>query len=222
MALPASPRARRLSAPSWLDTRFVLGLLLVLVSVVVGARVLAGADRADSVYAVTHDLAGGTPLLASDLRPVRVRLLDDRAGYVSAVGPKPVGYVLDRPLGADEFLPRRALRVGTPAEMRLVTVPVATHHYPAELRHGDVVDLYVSPKALAGGAPSAPVLVAPRVLVNAVSDADGSRLSSTAGVGIALRVPVARVARVVAAGQGAVDLVRIPSEPPGPSADGSR
>src|SRR5687768_14738118 len=41
-AVPPSPTARRLALPRWLDTRLVLGVLLVLVSVLVGARVLSG------------------------------------------------------------------------------------------------------------------------------------------------------------------------------------
>ncbi len=42
---PGSPKAGRLATPGWVDGRLVLGVLLVLVSVVVGARVLSAADR---------------------------------------------------------------------------------------------------------------------------------------------------------------------------------
>src|SRR4051794_35749108 len=41
----ASPAATRLSLPRWLDARIALGVLLVLLSVVAGARVFASADR---------------------------------------------------------------------------------------------------------------------------------------------------------------------------------
>lgn len=211
MALPASPAARRLATPSWLDARFVFGLLLVLVSVVVGSRVLAGADRADRVYAVTRDVAAGGALSASDLRVVRVRLLDDHGGYVSAAGPKPVGYTLNRAVGANELLPRQALRSGAGPDIRLVTVPVSSHHYPAGLAHGDLVDLYLTAKLPTNQTPADPALVLARIPVEDVFGANPGRLATAADAGIVLRVPAADVARVVAAAQGgALDVVRIP------------
>ena len=69
--------ARRLRTPSWLDLRLVLGLVLVLVAVVVGARVVAGADKSTTVWGMAHDVAAGTKLTGGDLRQVRVRLYDD-------------------------------------------------------------------------------------------------------------------------------------------------
>ena len=218
MALPASPAARRLAPPSWLDARFVLGLLLVLLSVVVGSRVLAAADRSDRVYAVTRDIAAGSALTAADLQVVRVRLLDGSAGYISATGPKPVGYTVVRAVRADELLPRQALQSGTAPDVRLVTVPVAGHHYPASLRHGNLVDLYLTAKPPAGRSPRAPTLVLSRVPVDDVYGTNAGRLATAAEAGIVLRVPAADAARVVAAAQaGALDVVRIPeatSPPP--------
>jgi SAF domain len=215
MTPPASPAARRLATPSWLDARFVFGLLLVLVSVVVGARVLAGADRSDRVYAATRNIAAGTALTAPDLRVIRVRLLDDRAGYVSADGPKPVGYVLDRAIGADEFLPRQALHSGPAVDVRLVTVPVVSNHYPARLQHGDLVDLYRTAKSPAGAPPTAPTLTLGRVSVEAVNGANPGRLATAVDAGIVLRVPVPDVPRVVAAAQGgALDILGIPPSAP--------
>ncbi len=214
MALPASPAARRLATPSWLDARFVFGLLLVLVCVVVGSRVLAGADRADRVYALTRDVAAGGALTGSDLRVVRVRLLDDHGRYVSATGPKPVGYTLGRAVGANELLPRQALRSGAAPEIRLVTVPVGSHHYPAGLAHGDLVDLYLTPKLPTNQTPANPALVLARIPVDDVFGANPGRLVTAADAGVVLRVPAADVARVVAAAQGgALDVVRIPAEP---------
>ncbi|MEO6204316.1 MAG: SAF domain-containing protein, partial [Mycobacteriales bacterium] len=79
---PASPRASRLAAPGWLDTRLVLGVLLVLASVVVGARVLSSADRSQTVWVLTRDLAPGAELTSDDLTVARVRLFTDGAEYI--------------------------------------------------------------------------------------------------------------------------------------------
>jgi hypothetical protein len=142
-----SPRARRLSPPSWLDARLVLGLLLVLVSVVVGARVLSSADRSQLVWAAAGDLAVGSQLSEGDLTAVRVRLFDSGPAYLRAEGAAPAGYVLRRAVGAGELLPQDALaRPGADVDVRLVTVPVEAGHYPPTLQADQRVDLWVTPR----------------------------------------------------------------------------
>jgi len=151
---PSSPRASRLATPGWLDGRLVLGVLLVLVSVVVGARVLSSADRSTLVWAASKELTAGTLLAAGDLEPVRVRLFETTAQYVGADGSPPVGYVVRRGLGAGELLPHEALtEPERGAELRLVTVPVEAGHYPPTLRDDQRVDLWVTP-ALDADAPA--------------------------------------------------------------------
>jgi len=214
-----SPRAARLRPPSWLDRRLLLGVLLVLTSVVVGARVLAGADTSVPVYVATRDLAAGTALVDSDLRVARVRLFGHGDRYVSAGGSKPAGYVLLRSVGRDELLPRLALTgdaVAVPT--RLVTLPVRRHHLPPGLAHGQAVDVYLSrgPK----NAPAPPALVLAGVTVDSVTDRGGSRLTAADETGVVLRVPVASVPAIVAAAQaGTIDLVLVPGDarPPSPS-----
>jgi hypothetical protein len=217
-----SPRAPRLRAPSWLDTRLVLGVLLVLTSVALGARTLAGADRADPVWAVRHAVAAGTPLAEEDLTVVRVRLFDAGPRYVRASGAKPVGYVLDRPLGAGELVPRAALAPTTPGDTRFVTIPVAQHHFPRDLARGELVDVYVSRKTRGAGALEPASLVLAAVPVVSV-DAGGGRLGSTSEAGVVLSVPGDSVAKAVSAVQaGAIDIVRVPRPPAPASVAGDR
>jgi hypothetical protein len=140
---PGSPKAARLGSPSWLDGRLVLGVLLVLVSVLVGAKVLAGADSSQQVWVGTHDLAPGTVLTAADLQVGKVRLFG--TGHFYLAGHKPLGYVVLRGVGADELVPRAALDDPTRAgERRDITVPVAAGHLPPDLARGDLVDVYVT------------------------------------------------------------------------------
>jgi hypothetical protein len=226
--LPASPRAARLSAPGWLDGRLVLGLLLVLVSVVVGARVLSSADRSTLVWAASKDLTAGTLLAPGDLEPVRVRLFESAGRYVGAGGSQPVGYVVRRGLGAGELLPEGALTAPErEAELRLVTVPVEAGHYPPSLRDDQRVDLWVTPAppAEAGAAAAEPAAVPPpplelrgaqQVLSQVVVAAGPVRdeLSAAGGtVPIVLQVRPQDVDEVVSAmGLGRLDLVRVPRE----------
>src|SRR5438270_13008464 len=120
----SSSRAARLATPRWLDTRLVLGILLVLFAVVAGARVFASADHYSRVYVAKHDLVPGERVAAGDLAVGRVRLDGQGALYVAA-GSEPIGYVVTRYVGAHEFLPVAALAATTPtdAARMLVTVP---------------------------------------------------------------------------------------------------
>jgi hypothetical protein len=155
---PGSPRAARLAAPSWLDTRLVLGVLLVLVSVVVGARVLAAADRSQLVWTTSRALAPGTPLTTEDVVATPVRLFGNAERYLSAEQPPPVGYVLSRGLGADELLPRDALAApGRDVDVREVTVNVRAGSAPPDLRRGEQIDVYVTPERPPGAAADAAV-----------------------------------------------------------------
>jgi hypothetical protein len=223
---PASPRAGRLAAPSWLDARLVLGVLLVLVSVVVGARVLSSADRTQLVWAAARDLAPGTVLSDDDLRRAEVRLFDSADGYLTASGAAPVGYVLERQLAAGELVPRLALGdPGDEVDRRFVTVPVLPGHFPPGLVAGQQVDVWATPDRTAaqaaGTAPEeAPAaegltgtsrLVLPAVTVASAADGGGALGGATAERAIVLVVAPDDVGLLVEAmSTGRIDLVRVP------------
>jgi hypothetical protein len=144
MSAPASPPARRRRVPSWLDLRFVLGVLLVLGSVGSGARLFATADRTAPVWVVTRDLGSGTVLGAPDLAVVRVRLPESGERYLAGGGPAPVGRSLSRDVGAGELLPRAALIDRACGSE--VSIPVAALHVPATVRRGVRVDVFATPR----------------------------------------------------------------------------
>lgn len=216
---PVSPRASRLASPGWLDGRLVVGVLLVLVSVVVGARVLSSADRSTLVYAVTKDLAAGSILDADDLEQVRVRLFDSAQEYVAA-GDPPVGYVVRRGLGRGELLPRQALALPREdVDFREVTVPIDVGHLPPGLAAGAQVDVWVTPETVQADetAEEPPVdasgparLVLQGVTVLAVQ-ADAGAFSGSTSIPVVLQVRPREVASVVSAmSLGRIDVVRLP------------
>ena len=215
-ALAASPAASRLALPRWFDARMVVGILLVLASVVVGAKVFSSAAASTSVWAAARDLPAGARLTSADLTAVKVRLGNGGA-YVSAAGSAPAGYVLTRPVGAGELLPSKAFvdpsKVTDPAlARREVTVPVRQDHWPADLRASEVVDVYAtSSKADAGP----PVRILAGVTVGSVPsrsrDVFGGSGQSSGSVTLLVRddqVP----ALVGAVETSEVDLVRVPSQ----------
>ena len=211
--VPASPKASRLGSPSWLDGRLVVGVLLVLVSVLVGAKALASADSSQQVWVTTHALAPGTVLAASDLETGRVRLFGASGRYVA--GAKPVGYVVLRGVGSAELLPVDALSApGQQLQRREVTVPVAAGHRPPDLARGDQVDVYVTPddKAVRRDARA---VAGPRLVLSGVTVARVVRPSGLGSSGqdqpVVLTVDPGQVLAVVQAlADGRIDLVRVP------------
>lgn len=210
---PPSPGARRLAAPRWLDTRLVLGVVLVLVSVVVGARLLSAADRSQRVWALTRDLAPGARLTEQDLTIARVRLFGDGSQYISGTGPAPVGYFLRRAIGARELLPVRAVTApGQDVSFRAMTVPVARGHLPPDLRAGTQVDVYVTPQPAPGATAPAG---SPRLVLRGVTvllrPPTAGFAGGTSEESVVLQVRPTEVPVLLAAiAQGRLDLIGVP------------
>jgi hypothetical protein len=218
VAAPLSPAASRLALPRWFDARMVIGILLVLGSVVVGAKVFSSAGATTSVWAASRDLPAGARLQKSDLRAVDVRLADGQH-YVSAVGAAPAGYVLTRPVGAGELLPSKAFvdpakAADTALARREVTVPVRQDHWPADLRVSEVVDVYATPTKADGTTPTTPVRILAGITVGSVpshsKDVFGGSGQSSGSVTLLVRDD--QVATLVGAVESSqVDLVRVPT-----------
>jgi hypothetical protein len=209
---PASRRARRVASPRWLDLRLVSGLLLVLLAVVIGARVFASADHYTRVYVAARPLVPGERIAAGDLTVGRIRFDGQGRDYVAASGTLPTGYLVTRYVGSGELVPRQALTAAAPAgaDSRLVTVPVEPGHLPSGLGHGDLVDVYFTPKPGAGQKAVKAALLLPAVPVDSTDN--GSRgLAGTSSVSVVLAVPTVAVpATIQAVETGTIDLVTVP------------
>lgn len=228
--IPGSPRASRLATPRWLDGRLVLGVLLVLVSVVVGARVLSAADRSTLVYALRADMAAGSEVSPEDVQPVRVRLFDNADRYLSADRPLPPGYVLRRAVGSDELLPLDAVApAGAEVDYRLVTVAVESGHLPVSLAAKQQVDVWVTPdldrpdaaggddREQGAGGPAAGQELPLRGAQLVLQGVTVFGLTREGGFGASVATPVELqvsprdVAKVVSAmALGTIDLVKVP------------
>ena len=186
----ASPPARRMRTPSWLDLRLIAGVLLVLVAVAVGAGVVSAADHRTAMWAVRHDLSAGTILSGDDIVPVRVSLGSAASAYLP-LAHAPVGRVVTVPLRAGQLLPRAALEQA--ADGIAVTVPVRPENMP-RLARGDRVTLWLSSRTCKG-----------RVLISGVPVQDvrmpgAGAFSGYSGAGssvLVLRLAPDRAARVV-------------------------
>lgn len=117
-----TPTARRLTKPSWKDTRLIIGVLLVLLSIVIGAMAFRAADDRVGVWAASRTLTPGESIGAADLERVDVQLGDAAATYLRSGQALPDGAVIDRELRPGELVPRSAII--SPHDLDVQRVPV--------------------------------------------------------------------------------------------------
>jgi hypothetical protein len=217
---PGGPVPRRVRPPRWLDLRLVLGVLLVLGSVLLGARVIAAADATVPVWSAAGDLAAGTVLSAGDLVAVPVRLEDAAGGYL-ATSTHPEGRVLGRAVRAGELVPRSALEEVT--GLVQLALPVQAGYVPPSLGRGQLVDVYAvaDPAVGATGQTGGDVdLVVEAAPVQAVTGrGDGVLSTATTTVQVVVALPAADAAGVLEGigGRGLVVVVRDTVDGPGPT-----
>jgi hypothetical protein len=207
----ASTRPARIAMPRWVDARLLLGVLMVLVAVVVGAKVFASAGTYTRVYVARHALVPGEHVTAADLGIGKVRLDGQAALYIGVGASPPIGYVVSRYVGANEFVPVAALTASAQPAGRYVTVPVQPGHLPPGLQHGDMVDVYVTPKAAPGADAATPQLVLSSVAVQ-TRDGGSRSFSGSSTLAVVLAVPADKVAELIRAVEsGTIDLVGVPA-----------
>jgi Flp pilus assembly protein CpaB len=125
----------------------VLGVLLVAITALAGAKLLSAADDTTSVWAAKHDLPAGTKLTNDDLTTVRVRFTssEDAGRYVTSDA-ELKGYVVTRAVDAGEFVPKAAAVAESDSDRTELPLSVAAGQLPSDTAAGDRVALWVVPK----------------------------------------------------------------------------
>lgn len=217
MAELPKPTAARLQKPSWRDTRLVVGVVLVLLSVAVGAKAVAAADDTVPMYAAVASLVPGQPVTQGDVKRVDVQLGADRSRYVAAdhdIAPDTFALREVRP---GELLPRTALGTKTGIDLKPVSVPVDAGG-AAQLVAGSIVDVWVNAKDRSSaaekyGKPVKSIEATP--VVHPPETGRGGLGAASGTTAVQIMVPEARVQALIAAiDQGAkITLVPVPGSP---------
>lgn len=207
---PPTPTAKRLRRPSWRDRRLVVGVLLVLLATILGARLVASMDDRVPVYVASRNLVVGDRLDQAALRSVKVRLDEGVAPYLSAATPLPTGQFVLRDLRAGELVPSAAVGLGTALQVQLVTVSVDAVSATG-LQAGSFADVFLS--AVPAGSEHGAKPVARRALeavgVAAVLDT-ATGFGSAAKTSVQLYVPRAEVQRLIEAIDGGAKVTLVP------------
>lgn len=206
--------AERLRLRPWSDPRLLLGVLLVLAATMLGARALAAADDTVAYWSLAHDVRAGDPVVQDDLVAVSVQLAGATADQHLAVDDEfpadvdDLQWSADGTAGAlvalDDLMPRDT------AASRQLPVMVAESAMPADLGHGDHVEVWVG-----AGPGDQDVKAATQVLADVVvlraATADGA-LDGGGSRSVLLQVPADLLTGdvVSAVASGHVTLVRVP------------
>ena len=217
MAELPRPTAARLRQPSWRDTRLVVGVVLVLLSVAIGAKVIASADDTVPMYAAVASLVPGQPVTQKDVRRVDVQLGADRTRYVAADHDIAPDTFALRDVRPGELLPASALGTRADIDLKPVSVPVDSGA-AAQLAAGSIVDVWVNAKDPTSAAEKYgnPVKTLEAAPVVRTPDTSGGGLGGASGTTpVQIMVPEASVQALIAAiDQGAkITLVPVPGSP---------
>lgn len=140
--LPNRP-ASRLRAPSWRDSRLLLGVLLVLACTAGGAYVVRHADDRVPVLVASGALVPGDRLTSQNTARIDVQLGADLARYLPATADLTNRFALAA-VGDGELIPAASTGDGAQVGVQPVTL-LADATSALALVRGSVVDVYVNP-----------------------------------------------------------------------------
>lgn len=122
-----------------------IGIMIVAVSVLAGARLLSAADDTVSLWAAASDMGAGDEVTADDLVATRVRFADagDLDGYFTVDDELPADLALTRGVGTGELLPRAAVGSADDGDLLQVPIAVDAELVPSSVESGSVVDIYL-------------------------------------------------------------------------------
>ncbi|WP_372595166.1 hypothetical protein [Actinotalea sp.] len=208
---PSSPLAVRWRRPGWRDPRLLVGLVLVGVSVGLGAWAVGTAGRTVAVLAAREPLVVGRPLADQELVVREVRLADAELLYLPAATELPGDLVVTRAVGAGELVPVAALTAVADIGLREVAVD-ASGPLASTVVEGSLVDLWFVPEPSAEQPVPVPRELAPGLEVAQVSLPAGA-LAVGSGATVHVMVPVADLPAVLAAlaADGSIQVVSVPA-----------
>lgn len=199
--------AMRLRAPRWKDPRLIVGIVLVLVSILLGGLLAARLSQTTTVLVAREPIVAGDLLSAEDFTSAEVRLGDHAGRYLATPDQVPEGAVALRSVDAGELVPLGAIGQDASSALRPIMIPV-DKAVAESVTPGRAVELWRTGKGEEKGTSRAELLVE-EALVRRVEDGSTLGMRSKA---VEVLVPRDSIAAVLEAlGDGdAVDVIGVP------------
>lgn len=116
----------RLRRPRWKDPRLIVGIILVVASVLMGALLVSRLAATVPVLVVRSPVVPGDVIDPDDLGTVQMRLGEQEGLYVGTVEAIPEGAVATSAIQAGELLPLSAVGQASDVPLRPIVIPVDT------------------------------------------------------------------------------------------------
>lgn len=198
------PRAKRANVLR--DPRFIAGVALIVVSVLLTTWLLHKARGGEELYQLTSPVAQGQPISMSHVSIVSARVGSN--AYIP-VGEIPEGAVATRSLSAGELLPRDAVSTEASQDRRQVVVNVSTR-IPSSVDVGSEVDLWgIASQGALEANKTEPEVIATAAIILAISEPDNTMLDRAQS--IELSVTKEDLAKVLAATGSNGALIIVPA-----------
>lgn len=197
----------RLRRPRWKDPRLLVGIVLVLTSVLMGALLVSRLAATTPVLVARSAIVPGQVIDPAQLATVELRLGDQRGHYVGEVEAIPAGAVATRPIQAGEMVPLSAVGQPEDVALRPVVIPVGTA-VAESVAPGATVELWHTESAEQGEAGEATVLVE-EAIVRRIDDGSSLGMRAQSVEVLVPRESLAAVLQVLAQDER-LDVVGIP------------
>lgn len=177
--MAAAAPVMRLRKPRWKDPRLIVGIVLVVASVLMGATLVSRLAETTPVIVTRSPIVPGDPIDAADLMTVEMRLGDQTGFYVGTMDAIPEGAVATRTIQAGELLPMSA--IGQPAEVPLRPVVIPVDATVAEsVTPGATVELWHTAPAGDDESEAEAVLLIPDAVVRRIDEGSSLGMRSMA------------------------------------------
>ncbi|ALX66711.1 SAF domain-containing protein [Microbacterium sp. XT11] len=191
----------------WSDARFLVGILLVVLSVAGVWLIVSSSARTTPVLQATRTIVKGETLSSGDFQVVDVALGRLTEDYL---GPQDLakGRIAARTIDEGELLPRSASAAAADARTTTMVVESSTR-IPDDVSAGTVVELWQAPPIDGGRSHEAPRILVSDVIVSSVVDSEGM-LASEGRTTVEVVIDRAEVADVLAAITGGALVSVVP------------
>jgi len=190
----------------WGDVRFLIGIVLVVLSIAGVWLIVSSAGRTTPVLQANRTIVQGEALVSADFQVVEVGLGALTEDYLAPQDLEP-GLIAARTLTEGEIVPTTALADADAGRTTTIVVESSTG-IPAEVAAGTVVELWQAPPLEDGRSFDAPRILVADVIVSTVVEPEGMLSSGTTTV--ELVIDRADVADVLAAITGGAALSVVP------------
>lgn len=165
----ATAAMMRLRKPRWKDPRLIVGIVLVVASVLMGAVLVSRLSETTSVLVARSAIVPGDAISAEDLETVELRLGEQTDHYVGTPEAIPEGAVALRTIRAGELVPLSAIGQSAEVPLRPVVIPVDAA-VAESVVPGATVELWHTAPAAEEGADAQAGLLVPDAVVRRIDE----------------------------------------------------